>query len=87
MSTQIQTPVQAISKSFDLHIDTQKQMTQLLSLINTQDEHIKLITTKLLKIEKTLARFQMTEGKDDIEIYESVGGGFDFDEGADVKSS
>ena len=46
MSTQIQTPVQAISKSFDLHIDTQKQMTQLLNLINTQDEHIKLITTK-----------------------------------------
>ena len=64
MSTQIKTPVQAISKSFDLHIDTQKQMTQLLSLINTQDEHIKLITVKLLKIEKTLARFQMTEGAD-----------------------
>jgi hypothetical protein len=64
MSTQIQTPVQAISKSFDLHIDTQKQMTAVLDLINTQDEHIKLITVKLLKIEKTLARFQMTEGVD-----------------------
>ena len=64
MSTQIQTPVQAISKSFDLHIDTSKQMTALLGLINTQDEHIKLITVKLLKIEKTLARFQMTEGAD-----------------------
>ena len=64
MSTQIKTPVQAISKSFDLHIDTQKQMTALLGLINTQDEHIKLITVKLLKIEKTLARFQMTEGAD-----------------------
>ena len=61
MSTQIKTPVQAISKSFDLHIDTQKQMTALLGLINTQDEHIKLITTKLLKIEKTLARYQMSE--------------------------
>jgi len=65
MSTQIQTPVQAISKSFDLHIDTQKQMTALLGLINKQDEHIKLITVKLLKIEKTLARFQMTEGADE----------------------
>ena len=65
MSTQIQTPVQAISKSFDLHIDTQKQMTAVLDLINTQDEHIKLITVKLLKIEKTLARFQMTEGADE----------------------
>ena len=64
MSTQIKTPVQAISKSFDLHIDTQKQMTALLGLINKQDEHIKLITVKLLKIEKTLARFQMTEGAD-----------------------
>ena len=64
MSTQIKTPVQAISKSFDLHIDTQKQMTALLGLINKQDEHIKLITVKLLKIEKTLARFQMTEGVD-----------------------
>jgi hypothetical protein len=61
MSTQIKTPVQAISKSFDLHIDTQKQMTAVLDLINTQDEHIKLITTKLLKIEKTLARYQMSE--------------------------
>ena len=29
---------------------------------------------------KILARFQMTENKDDIEIYETVGGGFDFDE-------
>ena len=64
MSTQIKTPVQAISKSFDLHIDTPKQMTALLGLINKQDEHIKLITVKLLKIEKTLARFQMTEGAD-----------------------
>ena len=73
MSTQIQTPVQAIKKSFDLHIDTQKQMTAVLDLINTQDEHIKLITTKLLKIEKTLARYQMSEQW-------TV-------EGADVKSS
>tara|TARA_R100000995_G_scaffold77613_1_gene47772 strand:+ start:124 stop:273 length:150 start_codon:yes stop_codon:yes gene_type:complete len=47
-----------------MHIDTTKKIESLLKLITTQDEHIKLITVKLLKIEKTLARFQMTEGND-----------------------
>ena len=64
MSKQIQTTGQAISKSFDLHIDTSKQMTALLGLIRKQEENVSVMATKLLKIEKTLARFQMTEGAD-----------------------
>ena len=64
MSKQIQTTGQAISKSFDLHIDTSKQMTALLELIRKQEENVSVMATKLLKIEKTLARFRMTEGAD-----------------------
>tara|TARA_R100000935_G_C2724890_1_gene119505 strand:+ start:108 stop:341 length:234 start_codon:yes stop_codon:yes gene_type:complete len=72
MSTQIETPVQAISKSFDLHIDTQKQMTALLGLIQKQDDNIRLMTNKIERLErlailndKIMARYQMTEGADE----------------------
>ena len=61
MSKQIQTTGQALSKSFDLHIDTSKQMTALLELIRKQEENVSVMATKLLKIEKTLARYQMSE--------------------------
>ena len=44
------------------------------------EDRIKVLEKTLESHAKILARFQMTEGKDDIEIYESVGGGFTLDE-------
>jgi len=44
------------------------------------EDRIKTLETAIESHAKILARFQMTEDKDDIEIYETVGGGFDFDE-------
>ena len=44
------------------------------------EDRIKVLEKAIESHAKILARFQMTEDKDDIEIYESVGGGFDFDE-------
>ena len=50
-------------------------------------QKIKFLEDRITTLEKALeshtkilARFQMTENKNDIEIYETVGGGFDFDE-------
>jgi hypothetical protein len=44
------------------------------------EDRIKVLESAIESHAKILARFQMTEGKDAIDIYESVGGGFDFDE-------
>ena len=44
------------------------------------EDRVKVLEKAIESHAKILARFQMTEDKDDIEIYESVGGGFDFDE-------
>jgi len=44
------------------------------------EDRIKTLENAIESHAKILARFQMTEGKDDIEIYESVGGGFTLDE-------
>ena len=44
------------------------------------EDRIKVLENAIESHAKILARFQMTEGKDDIEIYESVGGGFTLDE-------
>jgi hypothetical protein len=44
------------------------------------EDRIKVLETAIASHAKILARFQMTEGRDDIEIYESVGGGFTLDE-------
>ena len=60
MKSQIKTPNDAILKSFDFHIETSNKIAKLLEVITVQDEHIKLMATKLLKIEKTLAKYQMT---------------------------
>ena len=64
---------------------------EALDLIRTQNkaeqherQKIKFLEDRIKVLEKTLeshakilARFQMTEGKDDIDIYETVGGGFE----------
>jgi len=44
------------------------------------EDRIKTLETAIESHAKILARFQMTEGRDDVEIYESVGGGFNLDE-------
>jgi hypothetical protein len=52
------------------------------------EDRIEVMAKSIGSINKILGRFQMTEGNDsgfkdihkDIEIYESVGGGFDFDD-------
>ena len=44
------------------------------------EDRIKVLEKAIESHAKILARFQMTEDKDDIEIYESVGGGFTLDE-------
>jgi len=74
--------------------DTTDTIKSLLDIVKTLKGFIDLQSSRIDRLEKNedkvnliLSRYQMTEGKDDIEIYESVGGGFDFDEGADVKSS
>ena len=41
------------------------------------EDRIKVLETAIASHAKILARFQMTEGKDDIDIYETVGGGFE----------
>ena len=71
MSTQLKTPNDYIVKSIDMNISNQKMITDLMSVVKKQDEHMKLMVVKLLELEKTvnshkkiMARFQMTEGKD-----------------------
>ena len=44
------------------------------------EDRIKVLESAIESHAKILARFQMTEGRDDVEIYESVGGGFNLDE-------
>ena len=41
------------------------------------EDRIKTLETAIESHAKILARFQMTEGKDNIDIYETVGGGFE----------
>jgi len=41
------------------------------------EDRIKVLEKTLESHAKILARFQMTEGKDNIGIYETVGGGFE----------
>ena len=64
---------------FELH-DQNKAERHERQKIKFLEDRIKTLETAIESHAKILARFQMTEGKDDIEIYESVGGGFDFDE-------
>ena len=53
-------------------------MTKEQIKIKFLEDRIKTLEKTLESHAKILARFQMTEGKDDIEIYETVGGGYDF---------
>ena len=64
---------------FELH-DQNKAEQHERQKIKFLEDRIKVLESAIESHAKILARFQMTEDKDDIEIYESVGGGFDFDE-------
>ena len=65
--------------NFEL-IDKNKAEQHERQKIKFLEDRIKVLEKAIESHAKILARFQMTEDKDDIEIYESVGGGFDFDE-------
>jgi len=70
---------QLTPEHFELH-DQNKAERYERQKIKFLEDRIKTLETAIESHAKILARFQMTEDKDDIEIYESVGGGFDFDE-------
>jgi hypothetical protein len=63
---------------FELH-DQNKAERYERQKIKFLEDRIKVLETAIESHAKILARFQMTEGRDDIEIYESVGGGFTLD--------
>ena len=65
--------------NFEL-IDKNKAEQHERQKIKFLEDRIKVLESAIESHAKILARFQMTEDKDDIEIYESVGGGFTFDE-------
>jgi len=48
------TPNDYIVKSIDMNISNQKMITDLMSVVKKQDEHMKLMVVKLLKLEKTV---------------------------------
>ena len=61
-------------------IDKNKAEQHERQKIKFLEDRIKVLEKAIESHAKILARFQMTEGRDDIEIYESVGGGFTLDE-------
>ena len=63
---------------FELH-DQNKAERYERQKIKFLEDRIKVLETAIESRAKILARFEMTEGRDDIEIYESVGGGFTLD--------
>jgi len=70
---------QLTNEHFELHSKNKAEQFER-QKIKFLEDRIKTLENAIESHAKILARFQMTEDKDDIEIYESVGGGFDFDE-------
>ena len=76
---------QLTDEHFELHTKNKAEQFER-QKIKFLEDRIKTLEKTLESHAKILARFQMTEDKkelaelDDIEIYETVGGGFDFDE-------
>ena len=70
---------QLTDEHFELHTKNKAEQYER-QKIKFLEDRIKVLEKAIESHAKILARFQMTEDKDDIEIYESVGGGFDFDE-------
>ena len=70
---------QLTDEHFELHTKNKAEQFER-QKIKFLEDRIKTLENAIESHAKILARFQMTEDKDDIEIYETVGGGFDFDE-------
>jgi len=70
---------QLTDEHFELHSKNKAEQFER-QKIKFLEDRIKVLEKSIESHAKILARFQMTENKDDIEIYETVGGGFDFDE-------
>ena len=70
---------QLTNEHFELHSKNKAEQFER-QKIKFLEDRIKTLENAIESHAKILARFQMTEDKDDIEIYETVGGGFDFDE-------
>ena len=61
---------------FELHDQNKAERYERQKLKYLEDR-MKTFERTLESHAKILARFQMTEGKDNIDIYETVGGGFE----------
>ena len=70
---------QLTDEHFELHTKNKAEQFER-QKIKFLEDRIKVLEKAIESHAKILARFQMTEDKDDIEIYESVGGGFTLDE-------
>ena len=57
--------MKAVKVAFDLSESNQDSINKVMQVISAMDENMKLLATKVLKLEKILARFQMTEGLDE----------------------
>ncbi len=57
--------MKAVKVAFDLSESNQDSINKTMQVISAMDENMKLLATKVLKLEKILARFQMTEGLDE----------------------
>jgi len=61
---------------FELHDQNKAERYERQKLTFLEDR-IKVLEKSIESHAKILARFQMTENKDDLNIYETVGGGFE----------
>ena len=67
---------QLTNEHFELHDQNKAERYERQKLTFLEDR-IKVLEKTLESHAKILARFQMTENKDDLNIYETVGGGFE----------
>ena len=54
--------MKAVKVAFDLSESNQDSITKVMQVVSAMDDNMKLLATKVLKLEKILARYQMTEG-------------------------
>ena len=67
---------QLTDEHFELHTKNKAEQFER-QKIKFLEDRIKTLENAIESHAKILARFQMTEGKDDLNIYETVGGGFE----------
>ena len=67
---------QLTDEHFELHSKNKAEQHER-QKIKFLEDRIKVLESAIESHAKILARFQMTEGKDNIDIYEIVGGGFE----------